>query len=128
MKKLSQKIDLVRPSEDTIIFNIAVRLLSDNVGVSLEYYVKGTECRNARFDVVLYDKQTLDIIAVIEVKRNYYSHKVELITDEGIEHQINQIQRYYGYLKKYNIPLILVSTRLENANLAAKKIREILKY
>lgn len=127
MKELSNKIVLAKPSEATIAFNLGVKLLSNNVEVDMEYYVKGTECRNARFDIVLYDKKTLELLAVVEVKRSRSCH-VELVTSEKLEYHTKQIQRYFRYLEKYKIPLFLVRTSREKTDLVASAIRKFLKY
>lgn len=119
------KVNLTRPSEATIVFNIAVKLQTDCIGVCMDYYVRDTECRNARFDIVLYDKKTFDMLAVIEVEQSSF-YNVELVSEANPECHTAKTKKYYNFLKKYNVPLIIAHTSFEKAISARNEIQRIL--
>lgn len=116
------KIDLTRQSENNLTHSLAKKIESLGYNTYLEYYMKGNDCRNARFDLVVYDNN-YNVKAVIELKRGKYESRLIQVTEENSAFLSKQLERYFAYLKKENVKLFLVKSNEQEID----KIFDILK-
>lgn len=120
------KITLNRQSRMFLIHKLANALeRNTNWNCYVEYYWKGDNClRNARFDLVLFDKE-LNIKAIILTTHQKRLNIRTIQFGNGMNDFIinSKIKRYGEVFSKYNIPVFMVNL---NENNESKVLSDIL--